>query len=1721
MTSSHNHLGNNNPLVGDLFNPLAPELGEENVDIGLGDREGSYIELTNSESEELSLIEEMMEAQRQDDDDYEGSLFNNRPRSFSSNYNNLGSSSYTGTDDDFSVNQDATDSQVNDFGSEVTAQGTGLTGEYFDKANLSKSILTRTDTNIDFDWHKGSPDPAIKKNTFSVRWTGQIEATQNETYTFYTQADDGVRLWVNNELIIDDWKQHSRQERSGTIDLEAGEFYDIKLEYFEKKGSASVSLLWSSPSQAKEIIPTSFLYPEGYVPPVTTPTDLAITVPGESNEEITATLSLVSKGGDYNNEAGLFLVDDETGRIGNLNPGDEGYAAAALAPERRLLVLRSGQQATETNIPGGSYVGSYLIQNNTTEAFLAHNPQNDLHSNPVAFFNFTNTNPDNFDHLESSSAGENSVNLAWEDLRYGGDKDFDDLIVKVDFAIAPEPIEPIPPIDLDFSIVAEGEVRVNGSSDFDGDPADYSDDAYIYAGKGFTFNGNLELPVLRDEAGNSITDSDNKEVLLDNAVAVSSNYLYANANGNNTNRYSGLVPPTVVDTQTVSVPDYHDLLSENLFNAIPTDAEVIDFNIRHNRMNNQSQWQHKFPAPGTPDHPTVVKVIGGGLNIPSHVDLSNYVIIVEHGNINFNGSGHDLDNVVLVAQNGSINLSKVSAHNSSVFASKTINMNGQARFSGESLVANGHGNITFDGATATTEESDFLTVISAGNITFNGSSDTRGEFLTAKDFTFNGHSTLYGSIGAKKNITFNGNGTVIGIAPPVVYPTPDVSIEDITIVEGDVGTKIAQFSVTLSNPSQEAVTIDYATQDLTAIGGQDYGATSGTVTFEPGEISQTIQVPIIGDSLDELDKEFVVNLSNPSNANIIDDSGQGTIEDNDDAPALSISSELVTEGDTGIKQAEFTVMLSNPSGKEISVDFNTVEGTALAGIDYEAIAGTLTFAPGEISKTITVDILGDNLDEVDEAFSIELANPNNVTLSNNLATGTIIDNDLPPEITIENISVTEGDNGTSNATITINLDRPSSLPVSVDYATVNDTAIAGEDYNAIAGTVDFAPGETSKTINIAIAGDTIDEFNENFGINLTNASNGTIATTTSTVTILDDDALAMVSVGDVTLVEGDEGSTNASFTVSLDVPSTKPITIDFTTVDGTGIAGEDYVGVSGQLEFAPGETSKTIEVAVLGDKLDEVDEAFTIHLSNPNNADILNNHGTGTIVNDDNPPTVTVDNLTITEGDSGTAEAIFTVSLSEASGKEITLDYSTVDGDAVAGEDYEAIAGTLTFAPGETTKTIAVTVNGDNLDELDEAFFLQIENGVNVAIEETQVTGTIVDNDNPPELSIKDITVTEGNDGTNVAIFTVNLDNPSSQEITIDYATADGSAIAGEDYEAIVGTVTFAPGETTKTIEVPLLGDSIDEFNESFSLNLSNGNNVTITDSQAIANLDDNDAAPNLTVGDVSVTEGDNGITNASFTINLDNPSGKEITVDYSSLDGNAVSGEDYEAIAGKVTFAPGETSKTVEIAINGDILNETDETFDIQLTNPNNASLADDLTTITIVNDDLLPELTVTDVTVDEDSNSVIVTVTLDNPSSKEISIDYSTADGSAIDGKDYTAIAGSLIFAPGETTKTIEVTLLGDNIDEIDEAFSINLTNPNNVTVVDSQAIVNLTDNDNPPQLAISDVTVTEGDSGTNTASFTVTLDNPSGKEITIGDKLRKSTSCQTKSKCRGQRF
>ena len=221
-----------------------------------------------------------------------------------------------------------------------------------------------------------------------------------------------------------------------------------------------------------------------------------------------------------------------------------------------------------------------------------------------------------------------------------------------------------------------------------------------------------------------------------------------------------------------------------------------------------------------------------------------------------------------------------------------------------------------------------------------------------------------------------------------------LSVNDVSVAEGDGGSTDAVFTVTLSPPASVTVTVDWTTADSTATAGSDYTVASGSLSFPPGTTSRTLAVPVLGDLLDEPDETFLVNFSSPTNATLADPQGQATILDDDPTPLLSVADTSVTEGDSGSTDASFTVSLSSPSAATVSAAYTTADNTALAGSDYTASSGSVAFPPGStVSQTVTVPVLGDTLDEPDERFWLLLSSPANALLTDDLAQGTILDDD--------------------------------------------------------------------------------------------------------------------------------------------------------------------------------------------------------------------------------------------------------------------------------------------------------------------------------------------------------------------------------------------------------------------------------------------------------------------------------------------------------------------------------------------------------------------------------------------------------------------------------------------------------------------------------------------------------------------------------------------------------
>ena len=352
----------------------------------------------------------------------------------------------------------------------------------------------------------------------------------------------------------------------------------------------------------------------------------------------------------------------------------------------------------------------------------------------------------------------------------------------------------------------------------------------------------------------------------------------------------------------------------------------------------------------------------------------------------------------------------------------------------------------------------------------------------------------------------------------------------------------------------------------------------------------------------------------------------------------------------------------------------------------------------------------------------------------NLSADQLSVNFAVPSLSVNNITVTEGNTGETTATFTVKLTPAATAPVMVKYATANSTALAPGDYTALALTpLTFDPGQTSKTVAVKIKGDTLDEANETFRLLLSAPTGAVISDNEGVCTVTDNDLPPTLKVNSLTVTEGN-AATTATFTVTLSAQSAQTVTVKYQTVNGTALAPADYTAKAlTTLTFSPFQTTKTVAVTVAGDLLDEAVETFKLQLTAPTNATIAAGTGTCTINDNDAPPSITINNVAVAEPDTGTRAFVFTVKLSAASGQTVSVKYATANGTtnpATAGTDYTAVAlTTLTFLPGQTSKTVTVQAKRRSVERTQRDFLRQPERPVNASIADAQGLGTIVNDD--------------------------------------------------------------------------------------------------------------------------------------------------------------------------------------------------------------------------------------------------------------------------------------------------------------------------------------------------------------------------------------------------------
>jgi hypothetical protein len=478
--------------------------------------------------------------------------------------------------------------------------------------------------------------------------------------------------------------------------------------------------------------------------------------------------------------------------------------------------------------------------------------------------------------------------------------------------------------------------------------------------------------------------------------------------------------------------------------------------------------------------------------------------------------------------------------------------------------------------------------------------------------------------------------SAVGSAGSLQFSSPTYSV-------GEAG-PTATITVTRTGGTLGAVGVSYATSNGTAtagpacIPGADFVNSSGTLSWTDGDsASKTFNVGICQDNIDEPDETVNLALTTPTGGATL--GGQNTavltIMDDDPTPTVNSDSPSIAEGNSGSTTLTFTVTLTNPSSQTITVNYATADGTAtVADLDYVAKSGTLTFLPGVTSQQVGVTVIPDTKFENNETFALNLSAPSNAVLGTN-GTGTILNDDSAPTISINDVSQAEGNSGTSTMTFTVLLSNPSAFPVSINYATADGTAtVADSDYVAKSGTVNFTAsgpppadgnvvstvGNISQPISITINGDTKVEPDETFFVNLSGGSGYTAAGSdfTGQGTIQNDDVPTTNMQFSAATYSGPEG-TNVIVTVNRTGDTSGTSTVHYATSNGTAMGGVcvndgiDYVSTSGTLSFAATETSKAFQVSLCNDLFSENPaETINLTLSSPTGGSI-GSQGTATI----------------------------------------------------------------------------------------------------------------------------------------------------------------------------------------------------------------------------------------------------------------------------------------------------------------------------------------------------------------------------------------------------------------------------------------------------------------------------------------------------------------------------
>jgi len=1008
---------------------------------------------------------------------------------------------------------------------------------------------------------------------------------------------------------------------------------------------------------------------------------------------------------------------------------------------------------------------------------------------------------------------------------------------------------------------------------------------------------------------------------------------------------------------------------------------------------------------------------------------------------------------------------------------------------------------------------------------------------------------------AKITIVDDGSGN--GAA---VDSRPSISIRDVSANESD-----GELTFTIEKSHTDTIRDTVVTYDLGGLtarytdGDYDYADLkpgSHEVVIKAGETSATVRVKLYDDKVFEGAEQFSINILGATHASVADNQAiatiydDGTVDgstsagtDSDDRPVFSVEDITVNEAD-GV--AYLKIVKTGVAAVGSSVYYETVDGSALVDAnDFTPVALTeVVFGADDTEKVITVDINDDDVFEGDEAFTVALSGAEgaviNASKSSAVVTikddGTGSDNptegaDDRPTFTINSVAVNEAD-GLIQFTVTLEGDTAKDATVNFEVlpgvdvdgvGAADKTDYAATAASALSGSLTFKANESkTQTITLGVINDDIYEESETFFVKLSSPVLAKVSVDNGVGTgeirddgtggIETDNDLPVLTIQDVTI---SEGNGKLTFTVTREFGSTRDTLFDYIITPGSATLDDFSVNspLVGQLSIAAGDKgdTQTITVDIADDSLFEAPETINISILNPVDGSILDGDAVGYIQDNDAPSgvfaiaPVFVNEAsdyaafyTVTPGGSSTYNLDLKVDTGTTNLVNPTILYKVDDNDWVEGSSISNFVGSSTLK-------VLVDISGEQDAEFDsgERFDLVISYG-SAANDLVKGEATILDDgtgvifnsdgdidldseiaDNRSTLTINSVSVGEGGEAS-LTLTRDNLDNINFAQ-TVNYTTLIrlGDTAESDDFTAVTGSVTFAVGETTKTVKLETLDDDVFEGSETFSVELeavSEGiaisdyyGTVTITDDGS--NGGDSDK-PTLAISDSVVEEGGTAEFTLSFSKTMDVPFDIAVTLNDVTTSGSF----DYSTIVvkdstGKVivpstttglyTVEPGNKTLTVSVLTLDDDVLEGKESFTVAVTTANPNVTTDDIGKVTIADDgsvsggdDDRPEFSIADVQVNEFDGTATFTITKTGTSNLTSTIAYATADGAAKAGSDYVANSGVLEFGVGETTKVVTVDLIDDAIYEGPESFSLKLSSPTNAVVTDAESIVAISD-------------------------------------------------------------